>query len=475
MNITLPPIYPVTCHTDHVGVGSTFVAIQGFKHDGLTFIPQALERGATTIVVHNDALLSTDLVSLIYKYNAQLMRVGDTRLALATLSAQALNFPAKKLKIIGITGTKGKTTSSFLLEHIMRNAGYKTALLSTVHNAIGEQIFPMKLTTPQPDYLHIFFKACVDAGVEYVIMEVAAQAMSMQRVAGIEFDGIIFTNFDQEHAEFYETIDAYFQAKASILKQRKKDAPVIINGHDDWLKRIAQPDYISFGTDKVQHATFKITNVRDVQQAVSFDFIWKETNDFAYCPALIGQFNLWNVAGVISMARSLGISQESINHGLQTFKKVPGRLESYQLPNGARCFIDYAHNPSSYLAVLSAMRPLTDHLIVVFGCGGDRDQEKRPHMGSIAAQFADFIILTSDNPRSENPEEIICQIKKGIGDAHFSKIYTELDRAMAIKKAYEQSCSGSIIMLLGKGPDEYQIIGNQKFPFSEAAIVRSLQ
>lgn len=473
MNITLPSIYPVTCHTDHVGPGSTFVAIKGFNQDGTAFIARAIEKGATSIVVQDDAVISADLLALLEKSGINLHRVTNARLALAQLTAQAWGFPARKLKIIGITGTKGKTTSAFLLEHILRESGHKTALVSTVYNSINQQIFPMKLTTPQPDYLHAFFAQCVHARVEYVVMEVAAQAMSMHRVEGIEFDGIIFTNFDKEHAEFYASQEEYFQAKAAILHQRKNDAPVVINAHDSWLKNVTQPDYITFG--KFSNATFQITTITDVQANISFEFVWKNAHLSVHCPALIGMFNVFNVAGVVALARALGISHESINNALQTFKKVPGRLESYRLPNGARCFIDYAHNSSSYVAVLSAMRPLTEHLIVVFGCGGDRDREKRPLMGEIAAHYADLVILTSDNPRSEDPHEIIAQIKSGINKAHANKILIEPDREGAIKKAYAHSRAGSIIMLLGKGPDEYQIIGTNKTRFSEAEIVRSLQ
>lgn len=472
MNITLPFIYPVTCHTNHVGPGSTFVAIKGFNQEGAGFIAQAIEKGATSIVIQHDAILSPDLVDLIKKSGAQLHHVTNARLALAQLSAQAWGFPTRNLKIIAITGTKGKTTSAFLLEHILRESGHKTALLSTVHNSINEHIFPMKLTTPQPDYLHTFFAQCVKAGVEYVVMEVAAQAMSMHRVQGIEFDGIIFTNFDKEHAEFYASQEEYFQAKAALIKQRKKNAPVVINAHDEWLKRIMQPDSITFGISA--NTTLQITTITD-EQNIAFDFVWKNNFYAVQCPALIGAFNVFNVAGVTAMALALGISQELIHKGLHTFKKVPGRLESYGLPNGARCFIDYAHNPSSYLAVLSAMRPLTDHLIVVFGCGGDRDREKRPLMGEIAAQFADLVILTSDNPRSEDPREIIKQIETGIHTTYSHKILVEVDRERAIKNAYAHSKASSIIMLLGKGPDEYQIIGTNKMRFSEAEIVRSLQ
>lgn len=471
--ISLPIIYPVTCHTDHVGPQTTFVAIKGYTHDGVDYIQTALEKGATTLVIQQDVELSPSLVESIKAHGASISRVADTRRALASLSAQALGYPADKLKILGITGTKGKTTSAFLLEHSLRSMGYKTALLSTVYNMINGYRFPMSLTTPQPDYLQIFFDVCVKAGVEYVVMEVAAQALTLSRVHGIMFDGIIFTNFDTEHAEFYPTMDEYFAAKASILHQVKSDAPCVINGDD---ARCAQLQ------DQYKNAVrYGITseNVHVRAQASLKDHVECTTvlNGQSYtftCPSLIGMFNVYNVLGVVTFLKELGMSPTAIAEGLQLFEKVPGRLEQYHMPNGARCIIDYAHNPSSYQAVLSTLRVLTSHLIVVFGCGGNRDKSKRPLMGAIATEIADQVILTSDNPRSEKAEDIIADIKQGIAQDHMFKIITELDRELAIKKAYAVSKPGSIVVLLGKGPDEYQIVGTTKTPFSESGILKSL-
>lgn len=473
--IDFPTIFPVTCHTDQVGPGSTFVVIKGYSHDGVDYILTALNKGATAIIVQHDVLLPEAVMHAIIAHNATLECVADTRLALAQLSAAAVNHPAQKLKIIGITGTKGKTTSSFVLEHVLRSAGHKTALVSTVYNMINGQRFPMNLTTPQPDYLQQFFNECVNAGVEYVVMEVAAQALTLHRTHGIEFDGVIFTNFDQEHAEFYTTMDDYFAAKCLIFNQVKNGAPQFINGDDPRCTLLQEqyPNSISFGINSPK-LNLKAHVFEPLNNGIQFATTLNNISYTFECPSLIGMFNVYNLLAVAGMAVYLGVSPEAVKAGLCSFKKVPGRLEQYHMPNGARCIIDYAHNPSSYQAVLSTLRSLTPHLIVVFGCGGNRDKSKRPLMGAIATQLADMVILTSDNPRLEDPATIVADIKQGIAHEYAHKVACELDRELAIKQAYNHSQAGTIVVILGKGPDEYQIVGTVKTPFSESAIITSL-
>lgn len=442
----IPKIYPVACHTDNVGPGSTFVAIHGMKQDGVAYIPAALEKGARTIVVDNSAVISLELLALLKQYNAQLVRVENSRAALAHMSVHALSYPAKKLKIVAITGTKGKTTTTFLLEHILRSAGKKTAMLSTVLNRINGVDVPTKLTTQQPDYLNVFFDVCVKEGIEWVVMEVAAQAFTLHRVEGLMFDAAIFTNFSQEHGEFYTNMNDYFAAKAKIINHLKTHAPLIVNADDD-----------------------RVMNLGEL-----YDDTYCFTRTLYTCPALIGDFNQYNIAAAATCAIHLGVTRTAIQEALNSFIGVPGRLEKYQLTNGAWGIIDYAHNPSSFEAVLGELRTLTDHLIVIFGCGGERDSSKRPVMGKIASEIADQVILTADNPRTENLEEINKHILAGIASEHQHKILIEEDRERAIRLAYRRSRAGSIIVLLGKGPDEYQIIQGVTYPFSEKAILKSL-
>ena len=440
-------LFPVACHTNNVGNGSLFVVIKGMKQDGLQFVPRALEQGAHGIVIEHDVVVSDEVENLITQHNALVIRVENSRKALAELSAAALNYPAKKLKIIGITGTKGKSTTTFLLEHILRSAGLKTAMLSTVFNRIKGIDIPTKLTTQQPDYLHVFFNECVNQDVEYVVMEVAAQAFSLHRVEGIEFDAAIFTNFSAEHGEFYATMADYFASKMKIIEHLKPGAPLLIN-QDDAL-------------------------VASLLNQYSYSRYFSENSDFT-CPALLGRFNRYNVSAATHCALELGIDHAVIKTALENFVGVPGRLEKYQLPNGALGIIDYAHNPSSFEAILGELRTLTDNLIVIFGCGGERDSSKRPVMGALASAIADRIIITADNPRSEVLEQINRDIMAGISHENLHKVTIEEDREKAIHQAYKYSQQGSLLVLLGKGPDEYQIIQGVTYPFSEKAILKSL-
>jgi len=471
---TFPLVFPVTCHTDCVGIGSTFVAIQGMQNNGVDFISLALERGAKTIVVQQDVQLSHQIMHEMSGKQATLIRVENTRKALAELSAQALNHPSKKLKIIAITGTKGKTTSTFLIEHLLRTLGHKTALLSTVHNKIVDTIFTTQLTTQQPDYLHVFLQQCVEENVEYVVMEVAAQALSLDRVHGIEFDAILFTNFDREHGEFYSTMEDYFQAKCSLFNQRKNNGPVFINLDDAWCSPLAEKysDFLSFSLQD-QHATFHVSQMTYTLRGMQ-GYLYNDSNKIPFSSALIGVFNAYNILGALAVCNVLGHSLDNLVSALTAFYSVPGRMELIDMPNGARACIDYAHNPSSCSSVLSALRALSENIIVVCGAGGDRDKTKRPIMGALAVQYADFVIFTSDNPRSEDPADIIKEMMLGVEEQMVSKVSIELDREVAIKKAYELSGEKTIIALLGKGPDHYQIIQGQKIYFNEKEILKNL-
>jgi UDP-N-acetylmuramoyl-L-alanyl-D-glutamate--2,6-diaminopimelate ligase len=472
--IVMPTIFPVTCHTDFVGPQSIFVAIEGYADSGVNYIQKAIEKGARTIVVHHTTLFDDELSAFIQRHSVVVEYVANTRKALAELSAREAGYPAQKLKIIGITGTKGKTTTSFLLEHIVHGAGYKTALISSAQNRICGHNFPAPLTTPQPDYLQQFLKLCVEHAVDYVVMEVAAQALTLYRVEGIVFCGIIFTNFSHEHLEFYATLDDYFKAKTVIFGMVAHGAPVLINGDDaKGAQLLAQHTHaMSYGFNnsayvyRAQHASDPIAGINiNVQHNGTLNVV---------CSKLFGSYNGYNVLAATSMALALGIAPNVISNALSLFAGVPGRLQEHVLTNGARCFIDYAHNPESFEAVLSTLRLLTNQLIVLFGAGGGRDKSKRPMMGAIAAQIADIVVITSDNPRLEDPMVIADDIIQGISESLRYKVVQELDRKKAIEQAYFLSDQGSIIALLGKGPDEYQIVGKTKHYFSEQRIVEQL-
>lgn len=468
--IVMPTIYPVTAHTQHAGPGSTFVAIKGFKEDGTNYILDALERGAKTIVVSEDASISDEIRHTIQTHNAQLVRVKNTRQTLANLSAQAAGLPSLRLNIIGFTGTKGKTTSVYLLEHILRMNGFKTARITGVSNMINGQEIPANLTTPQPDYLHQFLKLAVDNGVTHVVMEVAAQALSLNRVDTIIFDAAVFTNLGREHFELYTSMEEYCAIKARIFEYTAPNSLCLVHSADEWAmscKKIG-PNIFSYGFEN-SNTDYYASNVQ-TYPAISFV---RNGVTIAH-KNLIGLYNAQNLLGAVLVAERYGLSAQQINHALATFGTIPGRMERYELPGNVTAIIDYAHNPSSYEALLSTLRPLTNNLIVLFGASGTRDKGKRPLMGAVAAQFADTIVLTADNPGPEDPLHIIACIKEGITAEKQCTVLAEPDRELAIKKAYELATSGAIIALLGKGPDEYQVIQGQKQKFSERIILQSL-
>lgn len=471
----LPKIFPVTCHTDHVGPRTTFVAINGYKEDGVNYIPLALEKGASTILIQKGAKLSAEIQKKITEKEVRLEYVENPRKTLAYLSAKALNYPTRHLNIIGITGTKGKTTTAWLIEHILKEAGYKTARIGSDSYRMLDIVEQSSLTTPPADYLQHFFYQCVKKGVKWVVIEVAAQALALDRIAGIEFDGIIFTNFESEHLEFFKEDNNYFKAKLKLFKQLKPEAPAFVNIDNTWCATIPSmyPFVKRFGLD---NTTLDITALVDLgwEYRLNFTVPWKERKHRLMCPGLVGRFNAYNIIGAIGLSLELGIPMETIAAALYTFSGIPGRQDWYTLPNGAQCIIDYAHTATSYEAILSLLRLLTDHLIVVFGAGGDRDRNRRPRIGSIAAQYADLIILTAENPRSENPEKIIDDILMGISLKKRHGILHEVDRTKAINKAYQFSRQNSIIAILGKGVEEYQIVGNKKIPFSDQTIIQSI-
>ena len=471
MSLELPKVYAVASHTDNVGPGSTFVAIPGSCDDGNSYIYLAVEKGATKIVVQKNVELSRELNILLQDKNIALDVVDDCRLALPQLVAESLGYPAKKLKLIGITGTKGKTSTAYMIYHLLQKQGLKVGLLSTAEKIIDTQTVSMKLTTPLPDHLHMFFHMCVERNVEYVVMEVSAQSLSLHRVAGIEFEAGIFTNFSLEHLEFYDSMQDYFEAKVSFFKYIKEPKNIFINFDDPYGKKILEnnPEYSSYSLENKKSTWYACSHFKEKGVALHIN----KGESRYYCKAnLFGKFNAYNLLVAVAIASSLGCSMESIEQATLSLEQIPGRMEHYSFKNGATCFIDYAHNPSSFEAVLSTLRLMTHYLIVVFGAGGSRDRSKRPIMGSIVEKYCDLAIVTSDNPRDESPGAIADDIAMGFEGNKELKILRELNRTKAIEKAYELSKKGAVIAILGKGRDEYQIVGDLTFPFKERAIIK---
>jgi UDP-N-acetylmuramoyl-L-alanyl-D-glutamate--2,6-diaminopimelate ligase len=476
----VPQIFPVTCHTDHVGEGSTFVAIQGHNQNGADFIDCAIKKGATTIVQYGSSPTRV-IHGITYHY------VSNTRKALAELSSKALGNPALQLKIIGITGTAGKTTTTFLLEHLLRSNGYKTALLGGVHHQILGCQAEYDLTTPNSDYLQMFLAQCVKKEVTHVVMEVSSASLTLQRTHGILFDAIGFTNLDAEHLEFHKTMDAYFAAKMAIFKQVKQTGMIVINTDNEWgckaLRNVIESNFIpntnlisvgiaqkDFAGNEIKRLSFSdiSTTSRYCMRCMlhKYDGICEESSEIEVTH-LFGRFNAYNVSMATSIVDFMGVSSVQIQKSLANFPGVPGRLQYHALKNGAYVFVDYAHKSFSFQEVLTTLRVFTRDLIVVFGCGGQRDKAKRPVIGAIVSKYADMVIVTDDNPRFEDPDSIIRDIIAGIPANERKKVVIEHDRKKAIEQAVCSSRKGSIVALLGKGHERYNLEKGKKIPFSD--------
>lgn len=467
-----PDIYPVSCHTKHIGPGSTFVAIKGYSVDGFDYIQDALKKGASTIII-DEKRDCPEIRALCSEYNAGIILTPNTRKALASHSAAALNHPAKKLKIIGITGTKGKTSTTYLTEYFLRSAGYKTALVSSIINRIGNNVEHSNHTTPESDYLQMFFAACVQKGIEYVVIEVSSHALSLDRVDGIEFTSVAFTNLMHDHLDFHNTMDEYFDAKAAIFDRVKSDGKIIINLDHDWGAQayerglvIAKKRNCTIITLSQDHADARILKLTSTIEGLHFELAYNGIFKLS-TKALFGAFNATNISVAFLIGLKQGVAADVLISALKNFSGVPGRLQHHILKNGAHAFVDYAHNGPSVLHVLSTLRQHTNHLITVFGCGGNKYHERRSGMGASAAAFSDVIIITNDNPRYEEPGDIIKDIIQGIPADKRDKIIIEPNRKKAIEVAAQLAQPTSIIALLGKGHENYYIVKDQVLHFDD--------
>lgn len=472
---------PVTCDSSKITKGGTFVACDGYAVKGIDFIPKAINAGATTIIAgtnHQKHLfpLEKEYRNISFKY------VKNPRQTLAEEAAAAFNFPAQKLNFIGITGTKGKSSVTHLIEHFFKTAGKKTALIGGIANKIGDFIIPSDLTTPNSDFLQAFFAACVQQNIDTVIMEVSSHALTLDRVHGIEFEAIAFTNLFNDHLDFYSTMEAYFEAKIKLFKQLKKSGHAIINLDHPWGKKVfneaqsnlSSHEIITLGTHNadvlltIQSNSLKGLEINLVKKDLSNNLSLRSHN-------LFGIPYAYNIAIAAAVTQSCNIPNPIISEALQTFPGIPGRMQLHVLKNGARAFVDFAHNGPSMDATLNMLRPLTENLIVLFGCGGNKPKERRMSMALAAAKFADKIIVTEDNPRTEDRLQILRDINASIPENAKSKTITIQNRKEAIKTAAElANTPSSIVAILGKGHEKYQIIGTIKHHFDDYEEISKL-
>ncbi|HLW36029.1 MAG TPA: UDP-N-acetylmuramoyl-L-alanyl-D-glutamate--2,6-diaminopimelate ligase [Chthoniobacterales bacterium] len=448
-----------------------FVALRGEKSDGHDFIGQAIEKGATVIVAERAEN------SAVTGHRATRVLVENTRSAMADLSARFFNYPARKLKMAGVTGTNGKTTTTFLIKHICEKAGVRCGLLGTVRYEIGERVLPAARTTPESLDLQELLAQMRDAGCKAAAMEVSSHALAQERVRDLEWDAAVFTNLTQDHLDFHGTMENYFEAKAKLFTQlsqqeRKKKPVAIINIDDRYgqklVTRIAKKvSVVTFGTGL--KADFRTSNYRMEFGGTSFQLDARGKSYLVRVP-LIGRFNVANSVAALAAANALGIGLREAVVSIGKSPQVPGRLEMVPAKRQFQVFVDYAHSPDALLNVIKTLRELNPaRLIVVFGCGGNRDREKRPLMGEVVDQKADFAIITSDNPRKEDPDKIIADVEKGFRGAHFEKI---TDRAAAITRAIEIAQPRDIVLIAGKGHENYQEFADHTVPFEDIQVAR---
>jgi UDP-N-acetylmuramoyl-L-alanyl-D-glutamate--2,6-diaminopimelate ligase len=444
-----------------------FVALRGEKSDGHQFIEQAVEKGATVVVTERE----------VQTPRATCVVVDNTRSALADLAGTFYQQPARRLKLAAVTGTNGKTTTTFLIKHICEKAGLRCGLLGTVRYEIGDRVLPAVRTTPESLEVYDLLAQIVNAGCKAAAMEVSSHAIALDRVRGLEWDVAVFTNLTQDHLDFHGTMENYFEAKAKLftdlVDQKSKQKPTAVINIDDRYGRLLaerlnkKVSVITYGLG-VQ-ADFRASNYHAEFAGTSYQLDARGKSYLVRVP-LIGRFNVANSMAALAAASSMGISLREAILSLGRSPQVPGRLEAVPAKRQFQVFVDYAHSPDALLNVLKTARELSPRkLIVVFGCGGDRDKQKRPLMGRVADDNADFSIITSDNPRKEDPDAIIAEAAKGFRSDRFEKI---TDRAKAIARAIELAQPRDIVLIAGKGHEAYQEFADHTVPFDDIQVAR---
>ena len=442
--------------------GALFAAISGFQTDGHKYIPKAAENGAACIVCEKKPEMQIPYVL-----------VSDARAALAVLGANWFGHPADDMCVIGITGTNGKTTSTYLLKHVLEQTlGAKVGLIGTIQNMIGDEILHTERTTPESFELQKLFADMRDAGCTHVIMEVSSHALVLHRADQIRFSAAVFTNLTEDHLDFHKTMDAYCDAKAMLFRRCETGA---VNVDDAYAKRIMEQADCRLLTYSAQGnpASLMAEHVELFSDRVEFDAVY-QNEQASVTLGIPGIFSVYNALGVIAAALALNIPLQKIADALRTAQSVKGRVEVVPTPGkDYTVLIDYSHTPDSLENILKAVRGFcTGRVIAVFGCGGDRDPYKRPVMGKIAAELSDLAIVTSDNPRTEDPYKILRQILAGMQDTETPYEVIE-SRVSAIGRAMELARKNDVIVLCGKGHETYQEIGHEKHHLDEREVVAS--
>ncbi len=449
------------------GPGLAFAAIRGHAADGHQFIPKAIEAGAAAIIA--ETAPPADAA-------APWVHVRNSRIALAEMAAAFHGHPARNLKISAVTGTNGKSTIAFLIHYLLNAAHVRAGLLGTMFYDLGGELAPATHTTPDSLDIQGLLAKMRDNGCKAVSMEVSSHALHQDRAHGLHFDAAIFTNLTQDHLDYHGTMEEYFRAKTRLFQAvaDQGDGQMIINADDAWGRKLASQFESTGRITKYGYSSssdFKATNVRYDLAGTSYELDARGRSFLVRLP-LIGDFNVYNSLAVIAAAHALGLNLRESIHQLKDAPQVPGRLERVTNKEGFQLFVDYAHTPDAIVNVLRTLRALKPkRIITVFGCGGDRDKTKRPKMARAAEDGSDICVLTSDNPRTEDPLAIMADARKGFTRSGHIEIP---DRKAAIRTAIENVCAGDIILIAGKGHEDYQDVKGKKHPFDDRKIARGI-
>jgi UDP-N-acetylmuramoyl-L-alanyl-D-glutamate--2,6-diaminopimelate ligase len=458
-------VHGLTCDSRQVGAGDVFVALKGLKASGADYARDAIARGAVAIVAEQPAAQTTDVPWVV---------VTDARLAMARLADEFYRHPSHEMRVVGITGTNGKTTTAYLLRAVFEAAGIKTGLLGTVTYLVGDRQMPAARTTPESPDVQRMFRLMADSGCGACVMEVSSHALTLRRVDETRFAAGVFTNLTRDHLDYHGDMESYFSAKRRLFEMLPAGAPAVINLDDprgEPLRKMAATPI-----------TYAINKPADVTPG-PLTFSWQGLEFDVKTPGarvhvkskLVGRPNVSNILATVATSIALDVPTAAIERGLAGLDGVPGR---FQVVSDGRdqitVVIDYAHTDDALKNLLETARPLAQHrVITVFGCGGDRDRTKRPLMGAVAARLSDVVVITSDNPRSEDPVRILEEIKRGVqtrSDPASTSIFTIVDRREAIQFAIKTAKPGDLVLLAGKGHEKTQVIGSRELPFDEVAI-----
>ncbi|MCG0238962.1 MAG: UDP-N-acetylmuramoyl-L-alanyl-D-glutamate--2,6-diaminopimelate ligase [Firmicutes bacterium] len=456
--------------------GDLFVAIRGFRDNGHRYLEEALQNGARALMVEEPLPVPVPL-------SVPVIRVPSARQALADAACRLHGHPSRRLRVIGVTGTNGKTTTTHLIRSILMERGDRVGLVGTVHNYIGDDILPVEHTTPESADLQHYLARMVAAGSRYAVMEVSSHALALHRVRGVEFDVGVFTNLTQDHLDFHRDMDDYRETKgrlfASLGVGATKPGPraAVLNADDPASARyreLCQVPVVTYGLRPGADLWARDVEVR--REGAAFTLVSPQ-GEVRLRLRLTGLFNVYNALAAAAVGLVEGVDLATVRRALERTQGVAGRLEPVDAGQPFGVFVDYAHTPDGLENVLRTVRAFTEgRIILVFGCGGDRDPAKRPKMGAVAGRLADYVIVTSDNPRSEDPEQIIAQILAGVRATPLppDRYEAEVDRARAIARAIALAQPGDVVLIAGKGHETYQIFKDRTIPFDDREVARQV-